>query len=36
MNILKTNTSQKLTVAKKRQLASLNDRYLAEVLGLRA
>lgn len=36
MNLLKTNTSRKLTVAKKRQLASLNDRYLAEVLGLRA
>lgn len=34
MNLLKTNTSRKLTVAKKRQLAGLNDRYLAEVLGL--
>lgn len=34
MNLLKTNTSRKLTVAKNRQLAGLNDRYLAEVLGL--
>lgn len=34
MNLLKINTSRKLTVAKKRQLAGLNDRYLAEVLGL--
>jgi predicted transposase YbfD/YdcC len=36
MNLLKINTSRKLTVAKKRQLAGLNDRYLAEVLGLQA
>lgn len=36
MNLLKINTSRKLTVAKKRQLAGLNDRYLAEVLGLHA
>ena len=34
MNLLKATTSRKLTVAKKRQLASLNERYLAEVLGL--
>jgi predicted transposase YbfD/YdcC len=36
MNLLKATTSRKLTVAKKRQLAGLNERYLAEVLGLRA
>lgn len=34
MNLLKATTSRKLTVAKKRQLAPLNERYLAEVLGL--
>ena len=34
MNLLKATTSRKLSVAKKRQLASLNERYLAEVLGL--
>lgn len=36
MNLLKTNTTRKLTVAKKRQLACLNERYLADVLGLQA
>jgi predicted transposase YbfD/YdcC len=36
MNLLKATTSRKLTVAKKRQLATLNEGYLAEVLGLHA
>ena len=35
MNLLKATTSRKLSVAKKRQLATLNESYLAEVLGLR-
>lgn len=34
MNLLKTKTARKLTVAKKRQLACLDEGYLAEVLGL--
>jgi len=36
MNLLKTNTTRKLTVAKKRQLACLNEHYLTDVLGLQA
>lgn len=34
LNLLKTNATRKLTVAKKRQLATLNNDYLAEVLGM--
>ena len=35
IGLLKRTTSCKLSVAKKRQFATINDSYLAEVLGLR-
>lgn len=34
LNLLKTNATRKLTVAKKRQLVTLNYDYLAEMLGI--
>ncbi|RUT67693.1 ISAs1 family transposase [Flavobacterium cupreum] len=36
MNLLKADTSRKLTMAKKRQLAALNTNFLGDVLGLRS